>query len=140
MKLKIETFSWNHYDRVFDIWKRAGIVLGPSDEKAELSRMIERNPNLFLIGAVNGKIMSVVAGGFDGRRGYVHHLAVDPEYQKRGYGKMLMNELLRRFRDMGVYKVHLFIHQDNKSVINFYQSLGWEKRDDLIMMSKYPTE
>ena len=102
--------------------------------------MLERNPNLFLIGMIHGKVISVVAGGFDGRRGFIHHLAVDPSFQRNGYGKMLMDELFRRFRTLGVHKVHLFVHQDNKSVIKFYQSLGWDIRDDLIMMSKYPDD
>jgi ribosomal protein S18 acetylase RimI-like enzyme len=79
-------------------------------------------------------------GGFDGRRGYVHHLAVDPLHKKKGYGKMIMDELINRFRKIGVHKIHLFIERDNQDVINFYMNLEWQIRDDLIMMSFVPDE
>ena len=51
---------------------------------------------------------------------------------------MIMDELTARFRKLGVHKVHLFIEKYNKEVVNFYLNLGWEIRDDLIMMSYVP--
>lgn len=51
---------------------------------------------------------------------------------------MMMDELLVSFRKMGVHKVHLFIEKYNKEVVKFYHNLGWEIRDDLIMMSYIP--
>ena len=91
-----------------------------------------------LIGLIDRKVIGVVIGAFDGRRGYVHHLAVSPEFQNKGYGKQLMEELHKRFRNLNVQKVHLFIEKYNADVINFYKKLGWEIRDDLIMMSYVP--
>ncbi|MFX1503777.1 MAG: GNAT family N-acetyltransferase [Promethearchaeota archaeon] len=126
------------YEEVIEIWRKAGISVGSTDTKQELKRILQRNPNLFLIGKIDNKVIGVVMGGFDGRRGYVHHLAVNPEYQKKGYGKKLMKELIKRFLTLRVHKVHLFIEKYNKGVIDFYKKLGWEIRDDLIMMSYVP--
>jgi ribosomal protein S18 acetylase RimI-like enzyme len=136
--MKIENFSMNQYDEIVEIWRKSGLSIGSSDTKQEVNRMLQRNPNLFLTGKVENKVAGVVMGGFDGRRGYVHHLAVDPKFQKRGLGRLLMEELMKRFRNMGVHKVHLFIEKYNKEVITFYESLSWEVRDDLIMMSLVP--
>lgn len=138
--MKIEKFSMKLYDEVVQLWKKAGISVGSSDSKEEIERMLERNPNLFLIGKIKEKIIAVVMGGFDGRRGYVHHLAVDPLHQKKGYGKMIMDELINRFRKIGVHKIHLFIEKDNQDVVDFYKNLEWQIRDDLIMMSFVPDE
>ena len=138
--MKIEEFSMESYDDVIIIWRKSGISVGSTDTKEEIKKMLERNPQLFLVGKVDQKIIGVVMGGFDGRRGYVHHLAVDPDYQKKGYGKMMMDELIARFRKMGVHKIHLFIEKYNKDVVEFYRNLGWEIRDDLIMMSYVPDE
>ena len=134
----IEKFSMKFYKEIIELWRKTGISVGSTDTKEELKRMIERNPHLFLIGKRDEKVIGVVMGGFDGRRGYVHHLAVDPNYQKKGYGKMIMDELMKRFRKMRVHKVHLFIEKYNKEVVKFYQNLGWDIRDDLIMMSYVP--
>jgi len=127
-----------YYNDIISIWRKAGVSVGSTDTKDEIKRILDKNPQLFLVGKIDQKIIGVVIGGFDGRRGYVHHLAVDPDYQKMGYGKIIMDELIARFRKMGVHKVHLFIEKYNKEVVNFYLNLGWEIRDDLIMMSYVP--
>lgn len=136
--MKIEKFSMKLYDEVVQLWKKAGISVGSSDSKEEIEKMLEGNPNLFLIGKIKEKIIAVVMGGFDGRRGYVHHLAVDPIHQKKGYGKIMMHDLISEFRRIGVHKIHLFIERQNQAVIDFYSNLGWQMRDDLIMMSFIP--
>jgi ribosomal protein S18 acetylase RimI-like enzyme len=136
--MKIEKFSIDMYDDVVQLWKNAGISVGSSDTKGELRKMLQRNPELLLIGNHKEKLIAVVMGGFDGRRGYVHHLAVEPIFQKRGYGKRMMNELIKKFRIMGVHKIHLFIEKPNIDVVNFYKNLGWKMRDDLTMMSFVP--
>lgn len=136
--MKIEKFSMKLYDEVVQLWKKAGISMGSSDSKEEIESMLERNPNLFLIGKIKEKIIAIVMGGFDGRRGYVHHLAVDPIHQKKGYGKMMMHDLISEFHRIGVHKIHLFIERQNQAVVDFYSNLGWQMRDDLIMMSFIP--
>ena len=136
--MKIEKFSMKYYDDVVQLWNKAGISVGSSDSKKEIERMLERNPNLFLIGKIEENIIAVVMGGFDGRRGYIHHLAVDPIYQKKGYGKKLVDDLISEFRRIGVHKIHLFIEKQNEAVVDFYSNLGWQIRNDLIMMSYIP--
>ena len=136
--MKIEKFSMKLYEDVVQLWNKAGISVGSSDSKNEVERMLERNPNLFLIGKIKENIIAVVMGGFDGRRGYVNHLAVDPIYQKKGYGKKLIDDLISEFRRIGVHKIHLFIEKQNQAVVDFYSNLGWQMRNDLIMMSYIP--
>jgi ribosomal protein S18 acetylase RimI-like enzyme len=136
--MNIENFSIESYNSVIDLWRKAGISIGSSDSEEEVGRMLKRNPNLLLIGKLNERVIAVVMGGFDGRRGYVHHLAVDPIHQKKGYGKRIMDELINNFRRIGVHKIHLFIERENQDIVNFYKNLDWQIRDDLIMMSFVP--
>ena len=136
--MKIENYTSQFYEDVVNIWKRTGISVTSSDTKEEVSVMLNRNPDLCLIAKIDERVIGVVMGGFDGRRGYVHHLAIDPEYQKKGYGKLLMDELIERFKKKRIHKVHLFIEKHNEDVIAFYNKLGWEIRKDLVMMSFIP--
>ena len=138
--MQIENFKIEKYEEVLNLWKETSITITSSESEKEVERMVERNPNLCLVGKLDNKIIAVVFGGFDGRRGYVHHLAVAPAYQHKGYGKKLMDELMLKFKQMKVHKIHLFIEKYNRSVINFYKKLGWEIRDDLVMMSFIPDE
>ena len=138
--MKIEKFKIESYDEVVGLWRKAGIEIVSSDTIDEVTRVLNRNPDLFLIGRVQEKIIAVVMGTFDGRRGYVHHLAVDPDYQKMGFGKSIMEALIEQFRTKNIQKVHLFIEKTNKTVVEFYNNLGWDVREELIMMSFVPDE
>ena len=138
--MKIIKFKIEYYDEVVKLWRKAGIEVVSSDTIDEIMRVLNRNPDLFLIGKVHEKVIAVVMGAFDGRRGYVHHLAVDPGYQKMGFGRTIMDALIEQFRTKNIQKIHLFIEKTKKSVVKFYSNLGWDVREDLIMMSYVPDE
>ena len=140
INMKIEKFKIEYYDDVVGLWRKAGIEVVSSDTIDEVTRVLNRNPDLFLIGKIQERVIAAVMGAFDGRRGYVHHLAVDPDYQKRGFGKTIMDALIEQFRKMNIHKVHLFIEKSNRNVVEFYNNLGWDVRKDLIMMSYVPNK
>ncbi len=118
---------------LIDLWRRTGIKIGLSETEPEFKKILEQNPTTCLIGEQDGMIAAVVLGGFDGRRGLVHHLAVEPSLQGRGYGRIMMQELENRFNDMGIVKYHLWIEAWNTEVIKFYEHLGYELRDLITM-------
>ena len=136
--MQIVQFTMDMYDSVYEMWEKTGLSLGISDTKDQIERALEYSKDLFIVGLVNNKIVAAVLGAYDGRRGYVHHLSVDPSVQKSGYGRMIMEELHKRFREKDVKKVHLFIEVDNEDVKNFYLKVGWHTREDLMMMSFVP--
>ena len=136
--MEIVQFNMEMYNEVYNIWNETGVSLGAADTEEHIKRSLDYSKDLFLVGKIENKIVAVVLGAYDGRRGYVHHLAVDPEFQKFGYGRMMMEELHSRFKQKDVKKVHLFIEIDNVGVKEFYLKMGWHVRDDLMMMSYVP--
>ena len=138
--MNITNFSIEMYEDVYNLWSVNGLSLGESDTKENVELASKMNPDLFIVGKIKNKVVAVVMGAFDGRRGYVHHLAVDPKLHRQGLGKHLMLELHNRFKEKGIVKVHLFIEVENKGVIEFYKKIGWHVRDDLKMMSYIPKE
>ena len=110
--------------------------MGVSDTHEEILRMYQMNPDLFLVGEVNSQIIAVVMGGFDGRRGIVHHLAVDPNCRNHGYGRLIMEELERRFNQHGVVKINFWVQTNNLDAVGFYEKIGYYLRPDLVTMSK----
>jgi len=126
--LTIRQFTMDDYDTVYALWSRAGegIHLRRSDERSEILKKIQRDPDLFLLAEVDGQIVGAVMGGFDGRRGMVYHLAVDRPYQGRGIGKRLMAELESRLKVKGCIKYYLLVTHENVEAQAFYRHLGWE--------------
>jgi len=119
------------YSAVYLLWQNAGagIHLRRSDEPDEIAKKLQRDPDLFLIAEYNEQIIGSVIGGFDGRRGFVYHLAVDAAHRGTGLGAALMTELEQRLKNKGCLKAYLFIVPENTEVKGFYQHIGWQPMD-----------
>ena len=117
------------YPAIVGLWERSGpgIHLRRSDEPQEMRKKLERDPDLFLVAEVAGKIVGSVLGGFDGRRGMMYHLAVAPEVRRQGIGAALMEELEQRLRQKGCIRYYLLVTPDNEAAIQFYEQYGWER-------------
>src|SRR5687768_13804380 len=83
------------------LWLRAGLELRPSDTKEELEKKLLRDSELFIVAEDEGEIVGAAIGAFDGRRGFVYHLAVAPERQDEGIGKALMERVSEGLRKLG---------------------------------------
>ena len=139
-ELIIEKFSIDMYDQVYELWQLGNLTLGSSDTKERIQKVAERNPETFLVGKIENKVVACVMGMHDGFRGYIYHLAVDPNHRSNGYGKRLMYELHDVYERIGILKIHVLIEKRNKKVQEFYHKLGWHIRDDLMLMSYIPDE
>jgi len=118
------------YAEVFQIWSDAGpgLRIGRSDSLDEIAKKIQRDPDLFLVAELDGKIIGAVLGGFDGRRGMVYHLAVAEDYRDQGIGASLMKTLEDRLRAKGCLKAYLLVLKDN-AAMRFYEEHGWKHMD-----------
>lgn len=66
-------------------------------------------------------------------------MGVLPEYQRRGIGKQLMDELYKAASAMGICEISLGVHKDNLPAINLYIKQHWNedgKFKEYIMMSR----
>ncbi len=135
--MMIRSMNSTDYFAAFRLWEECRLPLGESDTAAEIDRFLSRNPDTCLVAVRDQRLIGTVLGGFDGRRGLIHHLAVHPGFQRQGVGRRLMTEVENRFRALGVVKVSLWIRNDNRPVAAFYRQLGYELRGDIITMSKF---
>lgn len=124
------------YDQVIALWHETGLRVGPSDSRAGIAQKLERDADLFLVAQKGERIIGAVMGSYDGRRGWVNHLAVDSSYQGQRIGAALMQELENRLRVCGCVKMNLLVARANSRVQGFYERLGFES-DDVIFMQKW---
>lgn len=125
----------NDLQAVLELWKGGspGIRVSPSDDPVEIRKKLLRDPDLFLVAEEDARIVGAVVGGFDGRRGMVYHLTVEPIQRGRGFGLALMRELEERLRHKGCFKYYLLVTKDNQDAVAFYQRIGCEVMDMLIL-------
>jgi hypothetical protein len=88
---------------------------------------------LLLVGTVDGAVVAGVMAGFDGVRGWIYHLAVAPEWRRRGFATQLVRAAELGLRALGCPKVNLQVRATNSAVVAFYQSLGYQLEERLSM-------
>jgi ribosomal protein S18 acetylase RimI-like enzyme len=76
-----------------------------------------------------GNIVATVLAGYDGVRGWIYHLAVANDYQRKGFGQAMMQEAEKRLRDMGCPKINLQLRGENAEAIEFYKRMGYQIED-----------
>ena len=122
----VRAYAERDRDEVVALWNR---VFADDPPRNAPERVIERKlgtqPDLFLVAERRGAVVGTVLGGYDGFRGWVYHLAVDPEHRRGGIGRELMHEIERRLRTLGCPKINLQVRAHNSGVRAFYEQLGW---------------
>jgi ribosomal protein S18 acetylase RimI-like enzyme len=120
------------------LWENAGpgIHIRRSDEPEEIQKKLQRDPDLFMVAEIQGRLVGTVIGGFDGRRGLIYHLAVDAAFRQQGVGSLLMDEVERRLRAKGCLKCYLMVTVDNDNALRFYETRRWERMDSIHTYTK----
>ncbi len=137
MKLETREMVADDYDEVFPLWERAeGVGLTDADSREGVEKYLARNPGLSLVACQDGYIIGAILGGHDGRRGYLHHLAISPLYRRQGIGAALVRECLARLAASGIQKCHAWVYQKNHKAQAFWRKIGWSERDDLVVVSR----
>jgi ribosomal protein S18 acetylase RimI-like enzyme len=133
--MRIRAFREEDEDRVVELWGRCGLLRPWNDPRRDIARKLLVQRDLFLVGEVDGEIAAVVMAGYEGHRGWVNYLAVEPKMRHRGLGRQMMAEVERLLRSVGCPKVALQIRRANLEVVTFYRELGYVE-DDVVSMGK----
>jgi len=117
---------------VIALWQRCGLTRPWNDPASDIA-FARRGPNsAVLIGQCENTIVATALVGHDGHRGWVYYVAVDPERQKRDFGRVIMAAAEDWLRSMSVEKVMLMVRADNTGVRSFYDRLGYETQERVI--------
>jgi putative acetyltransferase len=131
----VRHFRVEDFDGVIALWRRTeGVGLNESDTRCAIAAFLRRNPRLSFVAEKSGRIIGAVLCGHDGRRGYLHHLAVAKRHRHRGIGRQLVNACLAKLRKAGIPKCNIFIFANNTAGMKFWTRAGWSLRTDLQLM------
>lgn len=132
--MEINLLIIEDYDKVYQLWTNTkGMGMRSLDDSFEgIKKFLKRNPTTNYIAQVENKIVGVILCGHDGRRGYIYHTAVNSDYRGQGIGKKLVNTVIESLKKEGINKVALVVFDSNDLGNKFWQSLDFDKRDDLI--------
>ena len=131
----LRAYRPSDHDALVSLWSRCGLLRPWNDPSRDIQRKLAHDPGGMLVLEAGNRLAGAVMAGYDGHRGWVNYLAVDPAYQRRGLGRLLMDEAERRLRAAGCPKVNLQVRTSNEHAVVFYRHLGYNI-DDVVSMGK----
>ena len=136
MPVHVRPMRRDDYDDVVALWRGcAGVVLSSADRPDAIARYLDRNPGLSLVAEETVGVVAALLCGHDGRRGYLHHLAVAPGHRGRGIARCLVERATAGLRQAGIAKCHIFVLRGNPTGLSFWTHLGWAAREDIGLVS-----
>jgi ribosomal protein S18 acetylase RimI-like enzyme len=137
MSIEYYPMTVRHYVEAYELWKTTyGVGLSSADEPEAIKRYLARNPGLSFVAHEGSKLVGTILGGHDGRRGFIHHLAVHGSHRRLGIGRQLVFLCIKGLKAEGIEKCHLFVYQSNLEAVAFWQEIGFIMRTELAMMSQ----
>ena len=133
--MRIRSYEAGDLDQLVSLWHRCGLVQGAKDPVADIARKMRAQPDGLLVGEVDGRVVAAAMVGYDGHRGSINYVAVDPDVRHFGYGRLILQKAEDLLREQGCPKINLLVRKSNLSVVDFYKALGFEI-DDVVSMGK----
>ncbi|SMB43530.1 putative acyltransferase with acyl-CoA N-acyltransferase domain [Serratia proteamaculans] len=124
--MEIRVFRQDDFEEVITLWERCDLLRPWNDPEMDIERKLNHDPDLFLVAEVGGEVVGSVLGGYDGHRGSAYYLGVHPDYRGRGIANALISRLEKKLIARGCPKIQLMVREDNDTVIEMYEKLGYE--------------
>ena len=123
--MNIRPFQAEDEPAVIALWERCELTRSWNDPHKDVARKLSVQRELFLVGVDGSTLVAAVMAGYDGHRGSVNYLAVDPAHRRRGHGAALMRHVETLLAERGCPKINLIVRSANAAVIAFYRKLGY---------------
>jgi ribosomal protein S18 acetylase RimI-like enzyme len=120
---------------VIELWRKCNLTRPQNDPKKDIERKLKINPELFLVGVEGNKVAATVMGNYDGHRGWIYYLGVDPALRRNGLGRRMTDAMEKELLARGCPKINLQVRKDNLEAVKFYENIGY-KTDEVIGMGK----
>jgi ribosomal protein S18 acetylase RimI-like enzyme len=109
------------------LWRAAGAAETITDDPRSVERLIAHDPEALIVAEVGGEVVASLIVGFDGWRGHLYRLAVDPRLRRRGLGRALVAEAERSLRRRGARRVNALVLADHYGAVDFWEAVGYER-------------
>ena len=136
--MKIRKMTIQDYEEVYQLWLSCkGMGLNNLDDSKDgIDRFLKRNPETCLVCEADGKTAGAILVGNDGRRAYIYHTAVHPDYRRQGIAAKMVETAMDALRQLGIHKTALVVFHRNQEGNAFWEAMGFTEREDLVYRNK----
>jgi len=122
--VKMREYRRSDGDALRALWREAEFRLRGDDDDS-LSTMARRNPGLLLVATADQQIVGSALGAWDGRHGWIYHMATAKSHRRSGVGRSLVEEIERRLGVLGCYDVNVNVGETNAGAQRFWSAVGY---------------
>ena len=122
-------------EAVVDLWERCGLVVPHNDPVRDIEKKQQVNPEWFLVGEFEGRVVATCMVGYEGHRGWINYLAVSADHRRRGIASRLMQRAEEMLSGVGCPKINLQVRESNQEIIAFYEQMGY-RIDRVVSLGK----
>jgi len=120
---------------VVALWEECKLTRPWNDPRKDIARKLAVQPELFLVGTLDGAVVASVMAGYEGHRGWVNYLAVGARFRGQGHARTLMQHVEAELLKRGCPKVSLLVRNSNRDALDFYRHLGYAQ-DEAVSLGK----
>ena len=125
--MEIRVYSKDDEPAVVRLWRE--VFSGApawNDPATDIKRKMAIQSNLFFVAVIDSTVVGTAMSGYDGHRGWVYYVGVDPNHRRKGIGRALMERVERELAAIGCPKLNLQVRASDSEVIDFYRKLGYQ--------------
>jgi ribosomal protein S18 acetylase RimI-like enzyme len=117
---------------VLELWAhaRSGHAT-TADQLADVQRLLVQMPGSLLVVERGGAIVGALIAAWDGWRGNMYRLAVDPEQRRRGIGMALVRAGEEHLQRQGAHRITALVAYEDEPASTFWEAAGYPR--DLVI-------
>jgi ribosomal protein S18 acetylase RimI-like enzyme len=137
--MEIRVYKKEDERAVVKLWREV-FADAPSwnDPATDIRRKLAIQRDLFLVAAVDSAVVGTAMAGYDGHRGWVYYVAVNPKFRNQGIGRALMDRVEQDLGKIGCPKLNLQVRASDDEVLAFYRKLGYKVEARVSMAKRLP--
>jgi len=129
----IRTAQIHDTPAIVELWTETNLLRPWNKHERDIEQALSTETSTILVAEIENKLIGTIMAGYDGHRGWIYYLAIEPEYQGNGYGKQLVQAAEEWLKSRGAPKIHLLTRKGNEAVQKFYAKIGYGISDVTVM-------
>ncbi len=137
--MHIDLMHIDEYERLIALWERCGLAYEQDgrDSREQIEKQIfDDHVVILTMKTDEGQLVGSIIGSYDGRKGWINRLAVDPEFRGRRLAARLLERAEAMLAEMGARVIGALIEDLNFPSMAAFRHAGYYGWEQIVYFRK----